>query len=106
MIYELREYIASEGKVDELNNRFKEYTLSLFKKHHIKVKGFWTDREDASRIIYLCQFNSLEEQKAAWAAFASDSDWKKVKEESEANGPLTVSMSSVLLNPVDYTPQP
>jgi hypothetical protein len=106
MIYELREYVASENKAEELHHRFKAHTLQLFEKHNIKVKGFWTDQANPMKLVYLCQFNSLEEKERAWADFGSDPDWKTVKQESEANGPLTTSMKSVLLNPVDYTSQP
>ncbi|WP_180994210.1 NIPSNAP family protein [Bacillus sp. Marseille-P3661] len=106
MLYELREYVASENKVEALHNRFKSHVLQLFEKHNIEVKGFWTDHEDPMKLIYLCQFNSLEEQKKAWAAFGSDPEWKRVKQKSEVNGALTSSLKSVLLEPVDYTKQP
>lgn len=106
MIYELREYVAANDKVNALHTRFKEFTLPLFQKHEIEVKGFWTDNKNSQKIIYLCQFDSIEAQKKAWAAFGSDPEWKKVKQESEMDGPITISMSSVLLDPVDYTPQP
>lgn len=106
MIYEHREYIASEGKLEALHNRFKDHTLPLFQKHGINVVGFWTDHENPLKITYICKFSSLEAQRKAWEAFGSDPDWKKVKKDSESNGPLTISMNSVLLNPVEYTSQP
>lgn len=106
MIYELREYIAGENKVEALHNRFKSHVLQLFEKHNIIVKGFWTDYENPSKLVYLCQFNSQEEQKNAWSAFGIDPEWKRIKQESEVNGPLTSSMKSMILEPVDYTTQP
>ncbi|WP_019155212.1 NIPSNAP family protein [Robertmurraya massiliosenegalensis] len=106
MIYELREYVASEDKVEALHKRFKDSTLPIFEKHHIVVKGFWTDHQNPGKLVYLCQFNSIEEQKAAWRSFGSDPEWIKIKQVSEANGSLVTSMTSTLLDPVDYTPQP
>jgi len=105
MIYELREYIAYEQKIDALHRRFQSDVLQLFKKHNIRVKGFWTDLKNPAKLIYLCQFDSEKEQKNAWAAFANDPEWRKVKQISEAEGPLTLSMNSVLLEPVDYVQQ-
>lgn len=102
MIYELREYKAAEGKLEALHARFRDETLALFQKHGIEVVGFWSKKEDPSVLLYVCRFADEEQQKAAWAAFAADPDWKRVKAESEADGPLTTRMSSVILEPIPY----
>lgn len=102
MIYELREYKASEGMVEALHRRFRESTLSLFAKHGIEVVGFWTFHEDSQVLAYMCRFANKEARDAAWNAFNQDAEWQEIKKTSEANGPLTVSMTSVLLDPVPY----
>jgi hypothetical protein len=42
MLYELRLYEATPGKLAALNARFENHTLKFFAKHGIKVIGFWT----------------------------------------------------------------
>ena len=106
MIYELRTYDAHPGKLDDLSRRFADHTLTLFDRHGIKSVGYWTDAKDAAsnRLTYLLAFESEEQYKAAWASFIADPDWKAVREETEADGPLVETISSTLLRPTDYSP--
>ena len=41
MIYEYRIYEAAPGKMPELNARFRDITLGMFKKNGIRVVAFW-----------------------------------------------------------------
>ncbi|WP_421617233.1 NIPSNAP family protein [Brevibacillus sp. TJ4] len=102
MIYELREYHAAEGKTEALHARFRDETMDLFLRHGISVLGFWTRKDDPSILVYLCRFDSEEQKQAAWAAFAADPDWIRVKKQSESAGPLTTKMVSHVLEPVSY----
>ena len=106
MIYELRTYDTHPGKLDALSRRFADHTLTLFDRHGIKSVGYWTDAKDAAnnRLTYLLAFESEEQYKAAWASFIADSDWKAVREETEADGPLVETIGSTLLCPTDYSP--
>src|SRR5690349_13369461 len=40
-VYEMRIYYAAEGKLDDLNARFRNHTLKLFEKHGIENVGYW-----------------------------------------------------------------
>lgn len=102
MIYELREYVAFDGKVDELHLRFRDAVFQLFLKHGIEVSGFWTKDENPNTIVYLCRFENKDTRKAAWQAFMEDPEWQRVKRESEANGQLIKHKSSELLREVPY----
>ena len=42
MLYELRTYHTPEGKLDALNARFRNHTLTLFEKHGMKNIMYWT----------------------------------------------------------------
>lgn len=106
MIYELRKYVAANGKINELHNRFEKHVLSLFKKNRITIVGFWTHCDDPNTIIYLCRFQNENAKNQAWAAFKKDSEWKRIKSETEKDGPLTNVMESKALIPVNYTSQP
>lgn len=94
MIYELREYTAAPGKVDDLHTRFRDHTFDLFTKHDIDLVGYWTVDEDPDRIVYLARFADEDAQRDAWAAFQSDAEWKRVKAASEADGAIVAEMTS------------
>ncbi len=38
-VFELRNYVASPGKRDALERRFREHTCALFARHGITVEG-------------------------------------------------------------------
>ena len=104
MIYELREYVAAPGAAERLHRRFADATLDLFSHHGLQPLGFWHDREDPGRIVYLLRFADEEERANAWAAFQADEDWQRVKRESEADGPVVAEqISRVLVTPAYIT---
>jgi hypothetical protein len=106
-VYELRTYYTNEGKLDDLNKRFREHTCGLLKKHGAELIGFWTptDEKDGkgSKLVYLLAFPSREAAKKCWEEFGSDPEWQKVREESHKNGPLVKKVDSVFLEPTDYS---
>ena len=109
-VYEMRIYIAPEGKLDELNARFRNHTVRLFEKHGITSLGYWvpTDKEKGSdnTLIYVLSYPSREAAKASWANFMKDPDWLKAWKESEQNGKLVERVESIYMKPVDYSPVP
>ena len=57
-VYELRTYVTNPGKLDNLNARFRDHTVGLFKKHGIESVGYWvpTDGESSKNtLIYAHQ---------------------------------------------------
>lgn len=107
-VFELRTYIASPGKFEALNARFRNHTLELFKKHGIEVVGFWVPAdgpEAQDTLMYFVAFPSAEAQKKAWAAFKSDPAWKKAKADSEKDGvPLAKKVITKNYVGADYSP--
>jgi hypothetical protein len=105
-VFELRTYIAAEGKMEALNARFREHTVELFEKHGMEVIGFWTPEgtEGANTLVYLMAYPSAEERAKSWKAFADDPEWKKVYAESQKDGSLTTKIESKILAPTDYSP--
>jgi NIPSNAP len=106
-IYELRTYTAGEGKLGELQARFKDKTNAIFKRLNMEIIGFWvpTDPEKSKNtLIYILAFPSREAADKSWAAFAADPEWKKVQAETDANGRLAVKVESVFMSPTSYSP--
>ena len=104
MIYELREYVAVPGAVGALHARFADHTFGLFARHGLDVIGYWADRDDADRIVYLLSFTDAAAQRAAWEAFLADPEWQRVKADSEADGKIVAEMHSRTLDRTPYWP--
>ena len=105
-VYELRLYHAKEGKMDALKARFGDHTDALFKRHNMKSIGYWSpqDAPDSQNLfIYILEHPSREEAAKNWAAFQADPQWKKVKAESEANGPLVDHIDHYFMDPTSFS---
>lgn len=106
-VFELRVYTSTEGRLDDLEARFRDHTIRIFGKHEMEVIGFWTPTdEDGSKntLIYILAFESQEARGAAWQAFGADPEWQKVAEESGKNGRILAKVESTMMAPTDYSP--
>ena len=106
-VYELRTYTAPEGKLGELNARFRNHTIRIFNKHGMKSVLYMTPQDapdSQNTLIYVLEHPSREAAKKAWADFAADPEWKKVSEESQVNGRIVSKVVSVFGDPTDYSP--
>jgi hypothetical protein len=107
-VFELRTYHASEGKLDALLARFRDHTITIFKRHGLELIGFWTPTDDPLKgktLIYILKHPSREAATANWAAFHDDPEWKSVSAASEVNGKLTTSVESVYMKLTDFSPR-
>ena len=106
-VYELRVYHAAPGKLGELLARFRDHTIKLFEKHGIKNIAYWTPVDEPDRgnmLVYILQHPSREAATANWKSFQDDPEWKRVKEQSEANGKLVEKVDSTFLTLTDFSP--
>jgi heme-degrading monooxygenase HmoA len=103
MIYELRTYTAAPGQADKLKRRFRDHTLVYFRRHGIELVGCWEPLDRPEQFVYLTRFADEAASKAAWAGFAGDADWRRVKAESETEGPLLATQSVQVLRPTEFS---
>lgn len=106
MIYELREYEPTPGKLPALNSRFADHTVGLFKKHGMNVVGFWTEEiGESGQLVYMLSYADLASREKSWAAFAADADWQRIRAETEkeAGGPMVARIRSRILRPTAYS---
>ena len=107
-VYELRTYTTNEGKLGDLNARFRNHTMRLFNKHGIKNVAYFVPQDapaSQNTLVYLIAHPSREEAKKNWAAFGADPEWQKVAKESQVNGQiLAKAPESLFLNATDYSP--
>ena len=107
-VFELRTYTAPPGKLEALKARFRDHTISLFKKHGMEAIGYWTPQDpplSESTLIYVLVHPSREAAAKNWAEFQADPEWVKARTESVKDGPLTTKApDSIFLNPTDFSP--
>jgi hypothetical protein len=106
-VYELRTYTAEPGKLDALHARFRDHTLTIFKKHGMQNVIYLKPLDEplkSNTLIYLLAHESRDAAKKSWDEFRNDPEWQKVAKESEANGKLVTKVESVYLDPTDYSP--
>ena len=101
---EMRTYYAMPGKLDDLKKRFRDHTITIFNRHHMKSVGYWEPQDNKENyLVYILEHASKEEGLKNWAEFMADPEWKEVAKASEANGKLVDHVVRVWLNPSDFS---
>jgi len=107
-VYELRTYTTNDGKLENLNVRFRDHTVRLFSKHGMESVGYWVpvdEPKSKNTLIYVLRHESRDAARAAWQAFITDSEWKKVARQSQLDGRILArAPESVFMEAADYTP--
>ena len=106
-VYELRTYTTMEGKLPNLEARFRDHTMRIFEKHGISNVGYWVP-EDApasdNTLIYIIEHDTREAAETSWASFRADPEWTKVAEASQVDGRIVSNVESVFMSATDYSP--
>jgi hypothetical protein len=105
-VYELRTYTTHPGRLAALQSRFQHHTNRLLEKHGMKLLGFWTPTDPAqagNTLIYLVAHPSEEEGRRHWDNFRADPDWRAARDQSEQDGPIVLTVTSVYLTPTAYS---
>lgn len=111
-IFELRTYTTPADGLANIDARFRDHTIDLFKKHGMKNWVYFHKMsgqpEADTTLIYFLAHKSAEAGKASFDSFRKDPAWIAAREASEkkAGGSLTIKdgVKSVLLVPTDYSP--
>jgi hypothetical protein len=106
-VFELRTYTAPEGKLGELQARFRNHTTRIFQKHGMTNVGYWVPQDapaSQNTLIYVISHANREAAKKSWAAFQADPEWQKVAAESQVNGRIVQGVVSVFMDATDYSP--
>lgn len=106
-VFELRTYTTNEGKLSDLNKRFRDHTMEIFKRHGMTNIAYWTPEDkplSENTLIYVLAHESREAGKKSWDAFRNDPEWKKVSAASEEHGKIVTHVDSVFMDPTDYSP--
>ena len=106
MIYELRIYTVHPGRMDALQQRFRDHSCRLFERHGMTNIGYWTNviggRSD--ELWYMLGYEDLAARERAWAAFRTDPEWVAARAASEEDGPIVHHIENRMLGPTDFSP--
>ena len=106
-VFELRTYTAPEGKLPNLQARFRDHTMRIFEKHGITNVGYWVPQDaplSESTLIYIIAHEDREAAKASWDDFRNDPEWQKVSRESQVDGRIVSNVESVFMDATGYSP--
>jgi hypothetical protein len=107
-VYELRVYHTYEGKLEDLEKRFREHTIDIFRRHGMESVAYWTPMDDPLKgktLFYILRHPSREAATANWASFRDDPEWKQVSAASETNGKLVEKVDSTFLKLTGFSPK-
>ena len=102
-VFEMRTYITHEGKLDDLQARFRNHTTKFFEKHGMTNVGYWVPRDQPNTLVYILAYPSKEAATKAWDGFRKDEGWIAARTASEANGPIVAKVISVFMDPTNFS---
>jgi hypothetical protein len=107
-VFELRVYHTYEGKLDGLLARFRDHTMTIFKRHGMESVSYWVPTDEPLKdktLFYILKHPSREAATANWAAFSADPEWKQVSAASQVNGKLVEKTESTFMTLTDFSPK-
>ncbi len=93
-VFEVRTYIASAGKFEDLQTRFRDHTIRIFARHGMKSIAYWIPADQRNTLVYIIQHESREAAARNWKAFQSDPEWMKVAAASNTTGNIVARVDS------------
>lgn len=103
MLYEMRVYHVNPGKMQAIQERFKDHVIDLFMKHGMKVTLFWEDIDQASnRLYYVVEHANMEMRNLNYNRFRNDPVWIELKRMTELDGPLVNKQESIFMKNVSF----
>ena len=104
-LFELRTYLAAEGKLPALESRFTNHTMALFERHGMKNVAYWRATAKPNTLVYVVGHQSRSAAKASWKNFSRDPEWQAAFRKSRIDGPLVVNIESTFLEATEFSPK-
>jgi len=106
-VIQMRTYHLFEGKVPNIQARFRDHTQALFEKQGLRNYPYWmTVPKDGSqpKLLYLLGAKDQASFDAGFAAFVKDPEWLKARDASEASGKIVEKVDAVMFKTLPYSP--
>ena len=100
-VFELRTYTTADGKLPNLNARFRDHTMRIFDRHNMDNIGYWVPQDTPNTLVYIIAHDSRETAQENWGGFREDAEWPGV---AQASGVGRVQVESVFMEATDYSP--
>lgn len=100
-VFELRTYTTADGKLPNLNARFRDHTMRIFNRHNMENIGYWVPQDTPNTLVYIIAHDSREAAQENWGGFREDAEWPGV---AQASGVGRVQVESVFMEATDYSP--
>ena len=100
-VFEMRTYTTADGKLPNLNARFRDHTMRIFDRHNMENIGYWVPQETPNTLVYIIAHDSREAAQENWGGFREDAEWPGV---AQASGVGRVQVESVFMEATDYSP--
>ena len=105
-VFELRTYTTPEGKLPNLQARFRDHTSRIFEKHGITNVGYWVPQdtpESENTLIYIIAHDSRDAAAESWKNFIADPEWTEVSRSSQVDGRIVSNVVSVYMEATDFS---
>lgn len=106
-VFEIRTYTSTDGRLDDVVDRFRQDSMRLLARHGMESVGYWIPQDSTlseNTLIYILAHPDREAARAAWSRFFADPEWQQVRARTEANGPIIARVESVFVDPTDFSP--
>ncbi len=104
-VFELRTYTTNDGKLPNLEARFRDHTRRIFEKHGMENVGYWVPQEMPNTLIYIISHDSRQAATDSWASFRADPEWTEVARASQVDGQILAKAPDfIFMNATDYSP--
>jgi hypothetical protein len=106
-VLEIRTYTTNEGRLPALVERMGHGEGKVFERIGMKPMGYFVAAEapkSSNTFVYILSHESLEKAKENWTKFREDPEWKVIRAQSEAAGPVVAKSESIFVNPTDFSP--
>lgn len=106
-VIQMRTYTLYEGKVPNIQARFRDHTQALFEKQGLRNYPYWmTVPKDGSqpKLLYLLGAKDQASFDAGFQAFLKDPEWIKARDESEASGKIVEKVDAVMFKTLPFSP--
>ncbi|MGM0945985.1 MAG: NIPSNAP family protein [Bacteroidota bacterium] len=105
-VFQLRTYYCFDGKIENIQARFRDHTRALFEKQGLKnYPYFLTVEKDGSqpKLIYLLGHDNQEAYERAFQNFAKDPEWIKVRDASERDGKIVEKVDAKFFKALPFS---
>lgn len=106
-VIQMRTYTMYDGKIYDIQRRFKDHTQALFEKQDLRNYPYWvTVEEDGSQaqLVYLLGHRDQAAFDFAFQSFLKDPEWIKARDASEASGKIVEKVDAVMFKTLPFSP--